>query len=556
MEQQGFPVVEEVVLQIFSWLDACDLCRVQAVNKFFCRLSSDNHLWKILFFEKHPSRRLRGGRGILYPSLGPDGEDHNGRAIKKLPRRAGLTLRQAHRQNWKTLYRIAWNWEQGRCTKLHVQGNQTHDQDNLVRAAALSGPLTSIAIRNRVVAHFAANDPSVSGLLPGLGDPDERSLVTSIALDQSPNAPPDVLRLAYFHEVGVFSVCEISTTFLPHVPEQGPEHGLSRKLYHLGAHSSEGFAPRLRQSNIVSSAYHHPLLVALSEAFHILVYYLPTVVSPPSDGGFQSSPPLRPILQHSLHSYTSFPPSSMSLTRTYKSTFKLVVAYSVPVFPAHFTAGACEISISLNEQALPPGSSSSGTFARVTSTRMASANTPFGWFEAPTSPSSCQDPESEPKVSTLRHQAELAMEQWDRKVGKVAGVQTDGKWVVLGSEDGVLQVYRLYRPPSTSSNATPMSLTYQHNLYGHTAGISGLKVTDGRCVSLGKEGVVRVWDLEEGWAVEVGGASWADEDGEGKGDTGGRAVAEGRPVVVTFDERRIVATDTRRGGVNIWRFDT
>jgi len=146
------------------------------------------------------------------------------------------------------------------------------------------------------------------------------------------------------------------------------------------------------------------------------------------------------------------------------------------------------------------------------------------------------------------------MEQWDRKVGKVAGVQTDGKWVVLGSEDGALQVYRLYRPLSSSSNTVPMSLSYQQSLYGHTAGIAGLKVTDGRCVSLGKEGLIRVWDLEEGWSVEVG-ASLSDSGIPVEQDSGGQSDSE-QPVVVMFDERRVVATDTRHGGVGIWRFDT
>ncbi len=421
----------------------------------------------------------------------------------------------------------------------------------------LSGPLTGVGIDNSIWVHSSSNDsPQLSTRL--LYNVEDASPVTSMASDQSLNESPDVLRLACFHDLGMISICEVLTS--SGAVERGIGREFSRTLYHLGTESSETPASRLRRSNIVSSVYHHPLLITLSAAFHLLVYYLPPV-SPSTLNTKSQCVPLQPILQQSLHSYTSFPPSSMSLTRASKSMFKLIVAYSVPVFPAHFTAGVCEILISLNEQlsssslSKTSGLAMSGSLARITSIRTVSANIPCGWYDTSvSSPSpSGEGSDFSSDAKSQRHYARLAAEQWDRKVGKVAGVQTDGKWVVLGSEDGALQVYRLYRSLSSSPNAAPMSLSYQRSLYGHTAGIAGLKVTDGRCVSLGKEGVIRVWDLEEGWSVEVGAGISNDETVEQ--DSGGQSDS-GEHVVVMFDERRIVATDTRYGGVSIWRFDT
>ena len=419
--------------------------------------------------------------------------------------------------------------------------------------------MTGIAIGNRVWIHFSSNEPPrlSTGFLYNVED---ESPVTSMALDQSPNTSPDVLRLASFHDLGTIFIHDVSTSLLSSdTVEGGTGREFSRTLYRLGTEFSEAPTLRPRQSNIVASAYHHPLLVTLSAAFHLSVYYLPPASSSTSHRE-PKSVPLQPILQQSLHSYTSCPPSSMSLTRASKSMFKLVVAYSVPVFPAHFTAGVCEVLISLNDQSSSSLSKTSvlavsGSLARIMSIRTASANIPCDWHDTSLYPTSPYDEGSNPSLDTGSQQyyARLAAEQWDRKVGNVVGVQTDGKWVVLGSEDGTLQVYRLFRPPS-SSNAVPMSLSYQRSLYGHTAGIAGLKVTDGRCVSLGKEGVIHVWDLEEGWSVEVGAGAGLGGDETDKQDLGGNH--HGQPVVVLFDERRILATDTRHGGVSVWRFDT
>jgi hypothetical protein len=177
---------------------------------------------------------------------------------------------------------------------------------------------------------------------------------------------------------------------------------------------------RSRMSNIMCAAYHHPLLIALSKKFHLLVYYLPDLHVPPPQGcgvTMGTSLPVRPVLVRSVHSYTSYMPSSMSLARVPVSgvrgtlasaangqsngiavggnaLFKLVLAYTVPVYPAHWTAGAAELTITVghftgagNQATANPAETTRMTAwqpdVRIVSSRTASAM-PNGWHELPT----------------------------------------------------------------------------------------------------------------------------------------------------------------------------
>lgn len=137
------------------------------------------------------------------------------------------------------------------------------------------------------------------------------------------------------------------------------------------------------------------------------------------------------------------------------------------------------------------------------------------------------------------------------------------------------QVYRLYRP---SNPASSMSICYSHSLYGHTAGIAALRVADGRCVSVGQEARVWVWDLEAGGSVCIGSgdedytsqsvgeagvlepdteakelsSSTSDASQQSSRPHGGVGPSDTQPIVV-FDEQRVVALS--RKGVDIWHFD-
>jgi hypothetical protein len=166
--------------------------------------------------------------------------------------------------------------------------------------------------------------------------------------------------------------------------------------------------------------------------------------------------------------------------------------------------------------------------------------------------------------------------QWNRKVGRVADTQTDGKWVVLApSTSSVtlspLQLYRLHFSKQQQTSHTGDTsldaaihtatnsrnrLTFVRSLFGPSTPVRALALADGRCVSLSAGGEVWVWDLEHDWGVEVQSANagmplvesrlLADGGEEGQID-------ETEQGAIVFDERRIVSADAR--GMSVRRFD-
>lgn len=284
----------------------------------------------------------------------------------------------------------------------------------------------------------------------------------------------------------------------------------------------------------------------------------------------------------------------MSLTRSHSPSsqvdnsmaYKLVLAYSVPVYPAHWTVGAAEMTI-----VLTPGDPSPDLY--VTSSRTASAMH-SGWLN--TLASTSDDDEAEnptnsgtgpttgghshqlvsTESSSLTERSNRAQEQWGRKVGgRIISTQTDGKYLVLAGGDNVLQVYRLHRsrrrtlaPASTSTSASSsrinepgLSIKFLRSLFGHTAGIAAVRVADGRCVSLGKEGRLWVWDLEAGTqslsqdgfydGVAIDSDIRRPQDLDVVDDEENEELAA--PLVV-FDEHRVVSS-LGVDGVDVWGFD-
>lgn len=175
-------------------------------------------------------------------------------------------------------------------------------------------------------------------------------------------------------------------------------------------------------------------------------------------------------------------------------------------------------------------------------------------------------------------------EQWGRKLSSIADAQTDGKWVILAPGQNysfdndesymnahanlpasmlgsslsssasarlhsptTLQLYRLILPiHSASISASPPKLTFVRTLHGQTSPILSLALADGRCVSLGRNGSIWVWDLEGGTGAEVTPAdeSLVENLGRMSSTTTG---------TVSFDERRIVSAHA--GKVVVRRFD-
>ncbi|GBE81389.1 hypothetical protein SCP_0311180 [Sparassis crispa] len=504
---------DEIVLVIFSYLSWTDLCAIQSTNRNWSRLALDNQLWKALYLGEYGRTRLRGVRGFIGRG--------DGREVRPLPGRA----KSEEVKDWKWMFRISSNWRTGRCS---VEALDTDVQHSLSRVSVPPREQTHILLAGNVTIFASSQTSSAPPIV--LTAPTHhthtmhcrssvQTQITALALDQSPPHSTQHIRLLSFLSTGEFSLFSVD--------HRTPSHS-SRLLTYVPA------ARSARTSPISQAVYHHPLLVTLSQSFHLSLYDL----SSNSVSHMQT-----------LTSFTSYPPSSLVLSTLVSGDYKLVLAYAIPVFPAHWSVGATELIIS-------------STSLTVASTRTARAtDVPQGWVD-------------ESKLQAMR-------EQWSRKVARVADTQTDGKWVVLAPADPAatasvttgsslpaspstyassgmhsassLQLYRLSFPASLSATALP-KLTFVRTLHGQIGPVSALALADGRCVSLGVNGSIWVWDLEGGTGAEVFGSAVCTGKAEVSEDRLKRLDA--RKTVkgtVVFDERRILSADG--DGVHVWRFD-
>ncbi|PCH43948.1 hypothetical protein WOLCODRAFT_133039 [Wolfiporia cocos MD-104 SS10] len=529
---------DEIILSIFFYLSWIDLCVVQRTNRNWSRLSLDNQLWKSLYLLEYGRPRLRGVRGFFGRT--------DGREVRPLPGHA----KSEDIKDWKWMFRISSNWRTGRSsvetldaqdhlmpsTTIQEAGRVSEETDEKTHLL-LSGNMTIAATSRR------SRSPRIMLMTPvqtihvlscHSTRPAPAVCITALALDQSPPSPAHRLRLVSLLSTGEFVLFSID--------------------HHTPANSSRvlTYAPTTRSartSPINQAVYHHPLLATLSESFHLSLYDL-------SDNTIRHT--------QTLTSFTSHPPSSLVLSTISPSTYKLVLAYAIPVYPSHWSVGATELIIRGDPDAR----------MTVTATRTTRAiDVPQGWID-------------ENKLRLIR-------EQWARKVARVADTQTDGKWVVLAPADplapsaldshaaptsashssssasssrmttytsssmhtaSALQLYRLHLPASGSASAP--KLTFVRSLHGQIGPVSSLSLADGRCVSLGVNGSIWVWDLEGGTGAEVSGA--VDALGESRGRKGEEKEEPEREVMstkgsVVFDERKIVSASG--GEVKVWRFD-
>jgi hypothetical protein len=504
-------------------------------------------------------------RSTPVPPIGQETRD-----IKPLPTRALQVIGRGMQEeviNWKVLFKIGENWRNGACLRclLHAQGTNPPSQADapfkcsspgLVRAqlpkmwipwtlrvspynlytllSRLSGRIgtpgdegPSLILMGDTAVHSSveASSPVIRFVTPGRQthtihansrNTGDQTRITALALDQStPCSHSRLIRLASFLSTGEFSVFTVD------------QHSLaasSRIIAYHPSHRTERTAP------IIQAAYYHPILLTLSAAFVLCIYDL--------------SEHNKVKHLQTLSSFTSYPPTSIVLSPAHgtRNVLKVVLVFSVPVYPRHWSVGVTELLIKLGDDL-----DDIFTLPTLISTRtVRTFDLPLRWID-------------EDQLMTIQ-------EQWGRKVEKVVDTQTDGKWVVLAplSASASSSSYRRNRPtsfsnalqqfrlalPATPSAGTP-KLTFVRYLYGPESDVEKIWVADGRCVSLSVDGGIWVWDLEE----RPQGAKGSKELmwlGGAQVEIGDNPSWEGRGSVV-FDERRIATV--RGGEVELRRFD-
>jgi hypothetical protein len=260
--------------------------------------------------------------------------------------------------------------------------------------------------------------------------------------------------------------------------------------------------PRVRASRapIIRAAYHHPLLAALSSNFRLYLYDLSEA---------------KPRVTQTLTSFSCHPPSALVLSAPSPDSYKLVMSYATAVYPEHWSVGATELMVN-------------GSGA-ISSRTACACDLPQGFVDA--------------RILAA------VQTQWARRVRAVTATETDGRWVVLapGAERGApnaLQLYRLHLPTTPGGRAR---LSFARALHGLEGPVAALALADGRCVALGTDENMHVWDLERGTGAEISGSpiETTVEGARLKGVTRGALV---------FDERKVVSVASD-GIVHVRRFD-
>lgn len=236
------------------------------------------------------------------------------------------------------------------------------------------------------------------------------------------------------------------------------------------------YAP-LQGDPVVLAAFHSSVLLTCTTAFHLSVYTIPEATGDTAS---------RPHHLQTMHSDVSVHPATLSLfplsteeagdrAQSVDTHFRAALTYCTPLYPQSWTVAVQEFSIDLNHGTQPL----TGDMRRGECWHVGRG-----------------DEEAIPLV-------------WPRKVRSVVGVKgtavgvgTDGRWAVLAGEDNQIQVYSLPTPspsppPSYGEEDRTAPIVHSQTLLAHSAAVTSISLSAGRCVSGGKDGRILVWELDE-----------------------------------------------------------
>ncbi len=340
------------------------------------------------------------------------------------------------------------------------------------------------------------------GIIPpprGWSSPTRPDNVTAICADQSVVLPEEdpadssglklalPARLAVFYQSGGFVILRARL-----LSGEQPRLSWTREAVHPAQSRPRSIRRRattytpLEGDSIVLASMHYPVLLTCTLAFHLSVY----AVSPQTSGE-----PARPKHLQTMHSDVSFHPAALALSPTSLiadvstasdsslRNFRAALTYCTPLYPSSWTVAVQEFGVDLAHS--PTSTTPTGDVWRGECWNVGRGDE--GMEDRPI---------------------------WPRKVrpiigvkGKAVGVGMDGRWCVLAGEDNQIQVYSL---PTPSSSPPPKlsPIVHSQTLLAHSAAVTSISLSAGRCVSGGRDGRVLVWELDE------------DVDDESDGRTG------------------------------------
>jgi hypothetical protein len=514
----------EVLLRILDSFDnARDLLRFRQVSRRMYNIGGDalvscdclrhdirflttlHQLWRNLFIHTYlrPSlnnnleQRPQAKRRRLSCSADTAADRDStapSRVIKGLPMLQELTSSLANgteesdrRVDWYTLFKVSRNWQRGNFSSRQLQTLQGIGHDAIavnsklvssksceIEEQAHTHPRTLIdSTSSHIFASLLSHSQQVDSSPALLVFPsDSREDICSGEESQEPLAR---FQSSYLSTHSLKRVC-ISSLAVDKGQLQGASvrlfvgysNGASSLLYFDTATNTFHDEIELDKDNdesIVSAALHCAMLVTCTLDFRIRLYRA-------------SQHSLRMIEER--RSYCCHWPASLRLEpligKDEDAHYRLSIAYSSPVYPIGWTVGLQEIIV--------------GTQASIQS-RSASARRSHVV--------TCLDsPRKEEKKKTL-FKLEHSTVQRRNQVGRLTSLSYEDPFIVVGTKDNNVVCFKVVASTRMETNARepigPLELNHVCTFQGHTGTVHSVSLNEGRCVTGGSDGSVRVWRL-------------------------------------------------------------
>lgn len=456
---------DELLIRILQNLPIQSLIQCQRISHRFYTLSGDSQIWKNLYYSRFVLPRALRIPGIK--SAPPDEALRFSSRNSKWLNDSYLVNRQDGKEtNWKSQYKLRHNWAIGAC---EVEEIDVADRPSV--------PATLVKLAEGVIITANKDEGLRAWDLKEKKVIAEHALVdgdvpTCLAIDTQTSSET-LLEIALGYIDGGWAIWRLDVR----------EKTFSHQYRH----------PASSNGSLGAIAIANPYLLTTTNSQLLSLYTLagpPPVPEPASgedsklaeEGGSISSEQqaleetgstheeeaeqpdgVKPHLLASLHSYTSWPPLTLSI-RTTSAAIIASIAYSLPTYFQGYTIGLQELHLS-------------PTTGTVTSSRITSA-LPQGFH------SSLKSHSSSAHSTFLKPPTSLTYAH---------------PYLLASHSDNTLTLYLC------TSTATHLGLSPGRRLWGHTSSVAAAEITArGKAVSVSSRGdELRVWDLEGGLSSNV-----------------------------------------------------
>ncbi|KAJ8102203.1 hypothetical protein POJ06DRAFT_236827 [Lipomyces tetrasporus] len=502
---------DEALLLIFSYLSSGDLATCASVSKKWNTLSSDSLVWKRLFYSHFVEPRLP--KRVWNRQFSEDKWFHR-------------TREHEPDSEWKSLYRLRYNWHKGRCSvgTIYVSSMPSDKRD-----AKFDGN-ENLIVRFRGRSIFTVDSDF------GLRAWDARGVLQSTVAIPRAHVDAHGHAAAY----GPPSALYIHTQSIPSSAGQSDVTvivGFTRGGFAIFTTRDDDYrnfgllythSPVSHHDPITAIVYEYPFLVTLSRNQIMNIYWFQQSADRNEHKSVASA-----TLVSSLKSQTIHGPVSLSMRKAaYNKRVFATIAYSHPFLSSSWTVAIQEIELDPDRglvnlraaSSLPKESPIIGTNSGSFRSRRAHSS---GLFEL----------------------------DWgfNETLSPPTSLSYSHPFLLASHADNTLISYLV------KSTNLELTIGEGKRLWGHTSGIAHVEVKDrGKAVSISSNGSeIRVWDLEsyplgryesvESVKLRIG-----EEDiSEVEEDVEGIRLGE----FFGFDDEKVVVEQEKRQGRTIMLYD-